>query len=171
MTATHALVIKPLDRRHDRTASSCGLPELNRHLNRQAGQDVCHLRLDRHCWARATDPCSARERRAAPAHQRASALLRTGSPSSRGCPRSSSSRRRYRNGLFTRRPAEDSAPLRMFEDIVRAIAREPTGRRCHPLPSHQPLRQTLPRTDSKANHFRYIEIYRLNNMNWSLEQG
>ena len=40
MTAAHALVIEPLDRRHDRTAFSCGLPELDRYLKRQAGQDV-----------------------------------------------------------------------------------------------------------------------------------
>ncbi len=40
MTASGALVIEPLDRRHDRTAFSCGLPELDRYLSRQAGQDV-----------------------------------------------------------------------------------------------------------------------------------
>ena len=34
-----ALVIEPLDRRHDRTNFSCGLPELDRYLARQAGQD------------------------------------------------------------------------------------------------------------------------------------
>ena len=40
MTESHALVIEPLDKRHDRTAFSCGLPELDRYLARQAGQDV-----------------------------------------------------------------------------------------------------------------------------------
>ena len=40
MTATNTLVIEPLGRRHDRTNFSCGLPELDRYLARQAGQDV-----------------------------------------------------------------------------------------------------------------------------------
>ncbi|MDE0705165.1 MAG: GNAT family N-acetyltransferase [Rhodospirillaceae bacterium] len=40
MTDPDTLVIRPLDRRHDRTAFSCGLPELDRYLSRQAGQDV-----------------------------------------------------------------------------------------------------------------------------------
>ena len=40
MTDSDALIIKPLERRHDRTAFSCGLPELDRYLARQAGQDV-----------------------------------------------------------------------------------------------------------------------------------
>ena len=40
MTDADTLVIEPLDRRHDRTNFSCGLPELDRYLARQAGQDV-----------------------------------------------------------------------------------------------------------------------------------
>ena len=40
MTDPDALVIEPLGRQHDRTAFSCGLPELDRYLARQAGQDV-----------------------------------------------------------------------------------------------------------------------------------
>ena len=40
MTDSDALVIEPLGRRHDRAAFSCGLPELDRYLARQAGQDV-----------------------------------------------------------------------------------------------------------------------------------
>ena len=40
MTDSDALIIEPLERRHDRTAFSCGLPELDRYLARQAGQDV-----------------------------------------------------------------------------------------------------------------------------------
>ena len=40
MTDPAAPVIEPLGRRHDRTAFSCGLPELDRYLARQAGQDV-----------------------------------------------------------------------------------------------------------------------------------
>ena len=40
MTGAGSLVIEPLDRRHDRTNFSCGLPELDRYLARQAGQDV-----------------------------------------------------------------------------------------------------------------------------------
>ena len=40
MTESDALTIEPLGRRHDRTAFSCGLPELDRYLARQAGQDV-----------------------------------------------------------------------------------------------------------------------------------
>ena len=36
-------------------------------------------------------------------------------------------RRRYRTGLVARRSAEDLAPVRMFEDIVRTIALEGTG--------------------------------------------
>ena len=35
-----ALVIEPLGSRHDRTSFCCGLPELDRYLARQAGQDV-----------------------------------------------------------------------------------------------------------------------------------
>ena len=35
-----ALIIEPLGKRHDRAAFSCGLPELDRYLARQAGQDV-----------------------------------------------------------------------------------------------------------------------------------
>ena len=40
MTPTGTLIVEPLERRHDRTAFSCGLPELDRYLARQAGQDV-----------------------------------------------------------------------------------------------------------------------------------
>ena len=40
MTESDALIIEPLGRRHDRAAFSCGLPELDRYLARQAGQDV-----------------------------------------------------------------------------------------------------------------------------------
>ena len=34
------LVVEPLGRRHDRKSFSCGLPELDRYLARQAGQDT-----------------------------------------------------------------------------------------------------------------------------------
>ena len=40
MNESDALVIEPLGRRHDRTSFCCGLPELDRYLARQAGQDV-----------------------------------------------------------------------------------------------------------------------------------
>ncbi len=40
MTDSDALIIEPLEKRHDRTAFSCGLPELDHYLARQAGQDV-----------------------------------------------------------------------------------------------------------------------------------
>ena len=40
MTDSDALTVEPLGRRHDRAAFSCGLPELDRYLARQAGQDV-----------------------------------------------------------------------------------------------------------------------------------
>ena len=40
MTDFDALIVEPLGRRHDRAAFSCGLPELDRYLERQAGQDV-----------------------------------------------------------------------------------------------------------------------------------
>ena len=40
MTDLDALVIESLGKRHDRAAFSCGLPELDRYLARQAGQDV-----------------------------------------------------------------------------------------------------------------------------------
>ena len=40
MTGSDALIVEPLGRRHDRAAFSCGLPELDRYLARQAGQDV-----------------------------------------------------------------------------------------------------------------------------------
>ena len=40
MTGSDALIIEPLGRRHDRTAFSCGLPELDLYLARRAGQDV-----------------------------------------------------------------------------------------------------------------------------------
>ena len=40
MTDPDALVIEPLDQRHNRTAFSCGLPELDRYLAQQASQDV-----------------------------------------------------------------------------------------------------------------------------------
>ena len=36
-------------------------------------------------------------------------------------------RRRYRTGLVAQRAAEDLAPVRRFEDIVRAIALEGNG--------------------------------------------
>ena len=35
-----ALIVEALGKRHDRKAFSCGLPELDRYLSRQAGQDV-----------------------------------------------------------------------------------------------------------------------------------
>ena len=40
MTGPDGLVIEPLARRHERAGFSCGLPELDRYLARQAGQDV-----------------------------------------------------------------------------------------------------------------------------------
>ena len=40
MTDLDALVIEPLGKRHDRAAFSCGIPELDRYLVQQAGQDV-----------------------------------------------------------------------------------------------------------------------------------
>ncbi|MDD9960725.1 MAG: GNAT family N-acetyltransferase [Gammaproteobacteria bacterium] len=40
MNTPDALTIGPLERRHDRKAFSCGLPELDRYLARQAGQDI-----------------------------------------------------------------------------------------------------------------------------------
>ncbi len=40
MNGSDALIIEPLGRRHDRAAFSCGLPELDRYLARQAGQHV-----------------------------------------------------------------------------------------------------------------------------------
>ena len=40
MTDLDALVIEPLGKKHDRATFSCGLPELDRYLRRQAGQDV-----------------------------------------------------------------------------------------------------------------------------------
>ena len=40
MTQSDALIIEPLGTRHDRAAFSCGLPELDRYLARQASQDV-----------------------------------------------------------------------------------------------------------------------------------
>ena len=40
MTESDTLVIEPLQKHHDRAAFSCGLPELDRYLARQAGQDV-----------------------------------------------------------------------------------------------------------------------------------
>ena len=40
MTGSDALIIEPLGKRHDRTAFSCGLPELDLYLARRAGQDV-----------------------------------------------------------------------------------------------------------------------------------
>ena len=43
MTESEALVIEPLDKRHDRTAFSCGLPELDRYLARQAGENIRRL--------------------------------------------------------------------------------------------------------------------------------
>ena len=40
MTDPDAFVIEPLEQRHNRTAFSCGLPELDRYLAQKAGQDV-----------------------------------------------------------------------------------------------------------------------------------
>ena len=40
MTESDALIVEPLGSRHDRTSFHCGLPELDRYLARQAGQDV-----------------------------------------------------------------------------------------------------------------------------------
>ena len=40
MTDSDRLVVEPLGRRHDRTSFACSLPELDRYLKRQAGQDV-----------------------------------------------------------------------------------------------------------------------------------
>ena len=40
MTEPNRLVVEPLGQRHDRLSFSCGLPELDRYLVRQAGQDV-----------------------------------------------------------------------------------------------------------------------------------
>ena len=40
MTDLDALVMEPLGKRHDRATFTCGLPELDRYLGRQAGQDV-----------------------------------------------------------------------------------------------------------------------------------
>ena len=40
LTQSDALIIEPLERRHDRAAFSCGLPELDHYFARQAGQDV-----------------------------------------------------------------------------------------------------------------------------------
>ena len=40
MTHPGTLVVEPPGKRHDRKAFSCGLPELDRYLSRQAGQDV-----------------------------------------------------------------------------------------------------------------------------------
>ena len=40
MTGSNRLVIEPLGRRHDRASFSCGLPEQDRYLARQAGQDI-----------------------------------------------------------------------------------------------------------------------------------
>ena len=40
MNELDALTIEPLGKRHDRKFFSCGLPELDCYLARQAGQDV-----------------------------------------------------------------------------------------------------------------------------------
>ena len=40
MTPDDGLTIEPLGKRHDWAAFSCGVPELDRYLARQAGQDV-----------------------------------------------------------------------------------------------------------------------------------
>ena len=40
MTLADGLVIEPLGKRHERAAFSCGIPELDRYLARQADQDV-----------------------------------------------------------------------------------------------------------------------------------
>ena len=42
MTLADGLVIEPLGKRHERAAFSCSIPELDRYLARQAGQDVRH---------------------------------------------------------------------------------------------------------------------------------
>lgn len=34
------LIVEPLSKRHDRATFSCGLPQLDRYLKRQAGQDI-----------------------------------------------------------------------------------------------------------------------------------
>ena len=40
MTLADGLVIEPLGKQHDRATFSCGIPELDRYLVRQAVQDV-----------------------------------------------------------------------------------------------------------------------------------
>lgn len=40
MTEFDELIVEPLGKRHDRAAFSCGFPELDRYLMRQAGQDI-----------------------------------------------------------------------------------------------------------------------------------
>ena len=40
LTGSDTLTIQSRARRHDRVANSCGLPELDRCLSRQAGQDI-----------------------------------------------------------------------------------------------------------------------------------
>ena len=40
MSDSDAFIVEPLGGRHDRAAYCCGLPELDRYLARQAGQDV-----------------------------------------------------------------------------------------------------------------------------------
>lgn len=40
MTDLHRLVVEPLRRQHERGSFDCGLPELDRYLARQAGQDT-----------------------------------------------------------------------------------------------------------------------------------
>ena len=80
------------------------------------------------------DRCSARARRDSSSSPRGRGSPGFRSPSSRACPRSASvrcpltfGRRRYPSGLVARRSAEDLAPVRRFEDIVRTIALERPG--------------------------------------------
>ena len=40
MSPDEALIIEPLGKHHDRASFSCGVPQLDRYLGRQAGQDV-----------------------------------------------------------------------------------------------------------------------------------
>ncbi len=40
MTEFNELIVEPLGKRHDRAAFSCGFPELDHYLMRQAGQDI-----------------------------------------------------------------------------------------------------------------------------------
>ena len=57
MTGPDALIVEPLDSRHDRAVFSCGLPELDRYLERRAGQDV-RRRIARVFVCTAEDVCA-----------------------------------------------------------------------------------------------------------------